>query len=335
MHSKKGKLMFWAGLAVSLLFVGYAVAEMDLRKAFSVIATVDPKWFLPIAALHLLVFYFRALRWWYIVEPTKRVAVQSLFSALSIGFMGNMIFPMRIGEIIRAYVIARKEKIDVSSAVGTIVVERGFDMFGLLVILALVIVFANPVAIPADTWQDLRTGGIVLLTLLVGMFAVLFLMAGEGGTVNRLFLRLAGLAPDNIARKITELFDSFRSGLQALKKGHHVSAILFHNTMVWIGIFFFNYLFLPMFDLGWSLEMALVVSLFIVFGVAVPSSPGFIGPFHAGIVLALGFYGVDADSALGVAIVLHLTAFIYTVVMGLFFLWREKMSIGELKHSVE
>lgn len=335
MSGKKGRIIFWAGMAISLGFVAYAVTKMDFHKAASIIATVNPIWFVPIFAVHLLTFYFRAARWWYIMEPTRRVPVMTLLSGHCLGAFANMVMPMRIGELIRAYLVAKKAGIKTTSSLATIVVERAFDVLALLVLMILVMTFANPKSIPAGTWQDLRTGGQVIAVFLVAGFGTLYLLAGENSALSGFITRLIGRLPQETAVKGAAMYESFRGGLKALKKGGHLFGILVNNTMVWLCMFLFFYLFLPMFGLGYSLEMGAVLTLFIVFGVSVPSSPGFIGPFHAGVVLALGFYGIDPGSGLGIAIIIHLTSFIYVVIVGLFFLWREKLSFSEMRHTAD
>jgi hypothetical protein len=327
--------MFWTGIAVSLLFVAYAVANMDLRKAASVMLKVEPLWLLPIFVVNLIVFYFRALRWWYILEPTKRVTVLSLFSGHFIGGFANMILPMRIGELVRAYYIAKKARITTSSAIATIVVERGFDVLALLILTLLVMMFADPRSIPPDTWQDIKAGGSVMVVILLAAFTVMYFIAGEKSRISAGLSRLIRKLPDHAADRAAGMYESFRGGLGVLKKGGHLFAIMAFNATAWLFMIAFHFLFLPMFGLEYSLEMAAVLTLFIIFGVSVPSSPGYIGPFHAGVVLALGFYGVDADSALGMAVIIHLTSFVYVSMAGLFFLWREKLSFSEMRHSAD
>ena len=335
MLGKKGGIMFWVGMAISLGFVAYAVTKMDLSKAASIIVTVNPIWLLPIFAVHLLTFYFRAARWWYIMEPTRRVPVMTLLSGHCLGGFANMVMPMRIGELVRAYLVAKKAGIKTSSSLATIVVERAFDMLALLVLMILVMTFANPKSIPAGTWHDLRMGGQVIAVFLVAGFGIMYMLAGEDSALSGVITRLIGRLPDETAAKGVVMYESFRDGLKALKKGGHLFGILANNTMVWLCMLLFHFLFLPMFGLGYSLEMGAVLTLFIVFGVSVPSSPGFIGPFHAGVVLALGFYGVDAASGLGIAVIIHLTTFIYVVIVGIFFLWREKLSFSEMRHTAD
>ncbi|MEE8483688.1 MAG: lysylphosphatidylglycerol synthase transmembrane domain-containing protein [Nitrospinota bacterium] len=332
---KKVSYSLYIGIAVSLAFVAYAVTQMDLLKALHSMLEINPAWIVPFIVASFFSFYFRALRWWYIIEPTKKIPVKNLFPALAIGFMGNMIFPMRLGEFIRAYVIAKKERISASGAFATIVVERVFDVLATVVLLLIVMLIASPQQITPDTWEKLKGVGAVFAAIMIIAFAAFYFLADGDNALNRLFLKLINLLPEKAAHKGAELFESFCSGLQVVTKGGHIIATLGYSALVWVSIVASYLFFLPMVGLPISVEMACVVTLFVIFGVVFPSSPGFVWPVHADVVLAIGFYGVDAGEALGMAIVIHLLIFMYTVLQGLFFLWSEKMTLSEISHSAD
>ena len=77
------------------------------------------------------------LRWQIILAPTKRVSFVSAFAVLMVGFTANNLLPARIGELVRAYTLGRKENLSKSLSLATIVVERVFDgitIMGFLVV---------------------------------------------------------------------------------------------------------------------------------------------------------------------------------------------------------
>lgn len=66
----------------------------------------------------------RSWRRCYRLAPVKRIGVGRLFSANSIGFMANVLFPARLGEFVRAYVLGGNNPVSATTAFATIVVER-------------------------------------------------------------------------------------------------------------------------------------------------------------------------------------------------------------------
>ena len=95
--------------------------------------------------------YLRAVRWSSLIAPIKRVSVLNLFSATMIGFMANSVLPARIGEVIRPVMVARKEKIKMTTSFATVVMERIFDVLSIIVFASLLFFF-----LPSETLHNKR-----------------------------------------------------------------------------------------------------------------------------------------------------------------------------------
>jgi len=328
--SRKGA-MFYVGMGVSLGFILYAAAKLDFHKAFEVMLWIHSAWLIPYAAIFFASFYVRAIRLRYITLPLKPVPVGSFVSSVAIGFMGNMVFPLRLGELMRVYVTAKKENLSKSSVLATIVVERVFDLFSLVALLVITLMIARPAGVSPRTLGTLQGVGATVAAVTAAAAVFLYFLSRNGSAINGLINRIFGLMPALASGKGQSLMDSFRSGLQVLGHGGHLGSVLFHSCTLWavnVAVFL---LALPLFGLAPSLEIACVMTVFVSVGIALPSSPGFIGPFHAAIVFALGLYGVDVNTALGVAIFVHMFTFSGTVILGIYFAWKEKIGFAELR----
>ncbi len=86
----------------------------------------------PICAMAVVSLYCRALRWRVLVRPLAQVQRQSIFSATAMGFAANMLLPLRAGEVLRPWLLARREGLKLAPVVATVAVERLFDMATLL-----------------------------------------------------------------------------------------------------------------------------------------------------------------------------------------------------------
>src|SRR5574341_1264328 len=118
---------FFLGLAVSAVFVWIALRNIDLRKAWLALQSANYWWLIPAVAVYFIAVWARAWRWDYLLRPLKRIPLRTMFPIVVIGYMGNNIYPARIGELLRAYVLKRKENVPVSASLATIVIERVFD----------------------------------------------------------------------------------------------------------------------------------------------------------------------------------------------------------------
>ena len=123
----------WSARQAVLLWV--AVRGVNLDEVLLQLRQVRLVWLIPVLASILVRFWLTAVRWQLLLRPVKRIAVHRLFAVTLIGFMANNVLPARLGEFVRAYALGRSEALPASLPFATIVIERIFDGFTLLVFL--------------------------------------------------------------------------------------------------------------------------------------------------------------------------------------------------------
>ncbi|NOR64953.1 MAG: flippase-like domain-containing protein [Candidatus Scalindua sp.] len=153
MKLDKKKILFIAGILVSIICSWLFVRKIEWSSLGVAFRDAKYIYIFPTIILMFLSFYLRAIRWKVLISPVKKVSILNLFSVNMIGFMANNVLPARLGEVIRPVMIARKEKINVSTSFATIVMERIFDMLGIIVIASLLFYF-----LPSDPSQNRDVG---------------------------------------------------------------------------------------------------------------------------------------------------------------------------------
>src|SRR3990172_7270887 len=118
---------FIIGIIISAIFVWLALRGIDLQKAWQAMQSANYWWLVPAVAVYFLAVWARVWRWHYLLRPLKKIPLRTMFPIVVIGYMGNNIYPARIGEVLRAYVLKRKEEVPISANLATIVIERIFD----------------------------------------------------------------------------------------------------------------------------------------------------------------------------------------------------------------
>ncbi|MEK6738197.1 MAG: lysylphosphatidylglycerol synthase transmembrane domain-containing protein, partial [Planctomycetota bacterium] len=94
-------------------------------------------WFvIPTTILNLVVYLIRAIRWKGLLAHIKMIPVLNLLSITCIGFMANNVLPARVGEVLRPFLLYKRESIKFSTSMATVIVERIFDMLGLIIFAA-------------------------------------------------------------------------------------------------------------------------------------------------------------------------------------------------------
>src|SRR5215510_6730970 len=124
-HMKKWQ--FWLGVLISLLFIWLALRGLHLNEFWDAVKQANYIWLIPGIAVYFIGVWVRAWRWHYLLGPIKKIPTKTIFPIVTIGYMGNNVYPARAGEVLRAVILKRKEGVSVSASLATIIVERIFD----------------------------------------------------------------------------------------------------------------------------------------------------------------------------------------------------------------
>ncbi|MAG21420.1 MAG: lysylphosphatidylglycerol synthase transmembrane domain-containing protein [Candidatus Marinimicrobia bacterium] len=316
---------FIVGLVISIIGLYVAFRQIDLTELGGALA--QAQWSLILVALLLMVFsvWVRALRWQILLLPISRVSVSTAFSSTMIGYFGNSVLPLRLGEFMRAYAIREKEpSLTAASAFGTIVVERLLDMTGTLI---LVILFFSLYDVPR--W--LASGGIALGIIVLGGFAVLLWISS---THEEWLERIENMAllQRGLGLKVRHLLHSFLHGLVSLRQTKHYWSLAFYSISLWVIYFSISWLTAHALDINITWIEVGVVLVATTMVIMIPSAPGFIGTYHAGAVLVMvGLFGQGESMSQAFAILNHAIGFVPLVAVGSFCLIRSSVTLKEVK----
>ena len=262
---------------------------VDLRELGRELARTDWSWVVAAMVIGLAGVYARAFRWRWLFPPG--VEPTGIAAATMIGYMANNVLPLRAGEVVRIYVLARKLR-ESGYATGaeafwlvtaTLVVERVLDSLAIVSMLA-VLVLMIPVPRVVE-WG----AGILLVVDVVGVSA-LIAVARAPDTCRRVLLRLTRRWP-GATRLSASIFETGLRGLDGIRTPAHLPRIAVWTLAVWVlpasaawamlrGV----HLDLP-FIAGWA------VLAFVGVGISVPSAPGYVGVFHASAVVPITLAG--------------------------------------------
>jgi uncharacterized protein (TIRG00374 family) len=318
------------GCLIGILFLYLAARKVDFGLMWDSFTKVN-YWFVLLAIPVVFFSHFlRALRWRYLMDPIKRVDVASLFSALLIGYMANILMPAHLGELLRAYVLGKKKEVSASSTFATIVVERIIDVFALLVLMVFAVLLY-----PFPRWIN-RTGYAMLLGT-VGLLVSLILLKRHFIFFERYLALLFRPLPQAWQAKLNLGIRSFVMGIVPLRRGWDYPVVAVLSMVIWGCYGFIIFLVLHAFDFGsvyhlpWS--TSLIVLVVTTLGIVVPSSPGYVGTYHWLCQTSLGLYGVPAGPALSFAILTHGVNFLPVLIVGLILAYVEGVEIFRVQEG--
>ncbi len=324
---------FWAGVAVTVLLVGYALRGQDFGEMRDAFRRFNYWYLIPAVALYFIGVWFRAVRWRILLKPVVTVTSREVLPVVIIGFMANNLLPFRAGEIARSFALSNKTGARKTAALATIAVERLFDG---ITMLAFILGAATVVSLTSD----LRHVAIVAFIVFTAAILMLLLLTLGGSVRDRLLQLVLGPLPTPLADRIEAMAESFLAGLGVLRRrtdlalvaGCSVLAWLFEASMYWVIARGFTD---PM------PEKMTPAATMLTTGVAnlatlIPSSPGYVGPFETGVTLVVdGALGVNGALALSYAFLVHAALFFPVTILGLIVIWRERISFSQLRDSEE
>jgi uncharacterized protein (TIRG00374 family) len=292
---------------------------------------------LVIVPLHLVT---RSLRWDYLIMHEKSgVPFASFFAANSIGFTVNFIFPGRLGELVRPLYLAQKEKIRKGFCLGTIVVERTFDTLTMCFFLGVFLLarplFSSRFQAEAEGTASLKLWGIVGLILTVLLLAIILSLYFFREKALFFINRVLKPFPEKISHKVLALSEEFICGLKFFHSLRSLLMYAFFSAVVWLGIIFYYWIFFLAFGIKLSYFLLVPYVFLTMVGASIPT-PGMVGGFHYFSRLGMtSLYGLDPNLAVGVTILVHAVQLVVTSLIGYAILWKEGMSLFQLKRLGE
>jgi glycosyltransferase 2 family protein len=246
---------------------------------------------------------------------------------VAMGFMANNVLPFRAGELLRTYAASRLTGSRLTATFSSIAVERVFDGLAVVALLAgaLFTVELPASAATESVTRAATTAGILCLLALLAACLVVFLPLWAERVIRRIVPSTA------LAERLVALIEGLRHGLAVLGSPSRLAAVCLWSIGIWLVNAASFYAAFLAFDLPVGFSGALLLQGLLVFGIAVPSTPGYVGVFEAVIQAVLLLYGVSDSRGAAYALVYHMTTFVPITLLGLYSLLHTRIGLGEAR----
>ena len=304
-----------------------------LRSLPGYVSSARPATLLLAVLVATFTFVIRAARWRLLLraEGGKPPAWSAAWHATAIGFMANNLLPFRLGEIVRALTVSKLDTTPFPAAVASVAVERVFDALSVVGLFALALAGSSVAG-------DLRIGGhpAEQFIRLIGILGIGALVAAAVGglfpdAAERILRRV--IPWRGLADRLAGPLRAFAHGLQVLHDPRRIALVVLGSVALWVmNAWSFGIAF-QAFGLPGSLQVALIVQMFVVFGVSLPAAPGYIGVFEGAVFLGLRLFGVERDAAFAAGLTYHVLTYIPITLLGAWSLSRTGLKLGELRST--
>jgi uncharacterized protein (TIRG00374 family) len=327
---------FWLGVLISALFLWLALRGLELKEVLVALQSAKYWWLIPGIVVYFLGVWARAWRWHYLLRPLKVISTKTMFPIVAIGYMGNNIYPARAGELLRAYVLRRRESVSVSASLATIIVERAFDG-----VVMLAFVFLNLPELARLTSDSGFVGDIRTLALwgagifLAAVFVFLLMAAMPARASKLLGWFIDHLIPARFREGLGSFLERFLEGLASLRSPADVLMVLITSVVIWLletGKYWFV---MHAFPFTVNFFALMLMNGIVNLATTIPSAPGYVGTFDAPGIAVLEAYGVPGELAAGYTLLLHAALWLPITVLGAIYMARESLSWSQVQAEIK
>jgi uncharacterized protein (TIRG00374 family) len=303
-------LLVAAGFAVTAGGTYLAVRGVSLDDARDALAASDLRWLAPTSVVFAIALWLRVVRWWVLFDPSSRPPLRAVGHAAFVGYFFNNILPARAGEAARVIALYSTARTPRAEAIGTVVIERVFDLLALLVLL-----FACYPLLPEISW--LKAAALLGIVIVAGLVVlVVVLVRYDERAVRWLLSPLRRLPGAGVPERVELAVTNATRGLVALREPRVALRGMALTLGSWIMLGFSAWILTNGFDLRLPVVAGMLVVVAINLSLVLPSSPAALGVFEAATVVALRGFDVARAEALSYALVLHLLNLVPFLVIG-------------------
>lgn len=317
------------GVLVSLLFLWLALPGLHLQEVGGHLRAANYWWLLPGVAVYFLAVWARTWRWYYLLRPVKVLAIRRLFPIVCIGYFGNNVFPARLGELLRAYVLRRDADVPISTSLAPIIIERVFDGLVMLLFVFLALPFVGPEHIPA-IYRGVVIGASILF---FGALVIFLAAAMKPQRADALYHFLADrFLPARLRPPVEGFYGRFMAGLSFLRSGRDALMVFVTSVVIWLLETVKYWFVMHAFTFAVPFIGLMLMNGVVNLTTTLPSAPGYIGTFEVG-ARVLEALDVPYSLAFGYTIVLHVALWFPITALGGYYMlrqgirWRDAASV--------
>lgn len=302
--------------ALAIVFLVIAFRNQDLGKIWEEILHIHLGWALLFIPVSLTSHVVRAWRWKYFLTPVKAdVRVKNLFSSVMIGYFFNSVLP-RVGELARPYSLKKLENIPISTALGSVIVERVLDVISLVFIFAATLFYYREPLRHSFPWME--SGSIILFAGSVLFLFFMFALTLWSNRTIAIVHRLLRWLPSKALERIEQLMRTFIDGLLVIHNREKYLFIALLTLVMWFLYTLQLYVVFFAFDgiAGLDFLAAMVLMVISSIGILIPM-PGGIGTYHFFCSQGLiQMFAIPSAVALSFATITHGVGLIFMLIAG-------------------
>lgn len=320
---RPNRILHYLGYAFAIAGLVWVFHDVKLSQMVHSLAGVRWWWLVPAVACDVTTYVMQGQRWARLLRPAGQLSARETTEAIYAGLFVNEIMPLRLGELLRMYLVAAKLRVSLLKVVPSVAFERLLDTLCLAAAIgpvALFVPLSPRIAVGADAL------GIVAMS--ATFLAIIILMISPAWILRQVE---QGRSP----RGLLSFLSQFVIGMQEIKRARQLAAatLLSFLILLFQGLSF--WLTMIAFGLKLSLLEAIVVALVVRLGTAIPNAPANIGAYQFFCVLGLLLFGIDKTQAAGFSLFVFTILTLPMVLIGAWAISREGFSLATVRQKMQ
>jgi len=306
--------------------------DVDVRQVWPHVRNLDPWWVALAILCDIFSYVLQGVRWSMLLRPLGRVSTAESTQLIYAGIFTSEVLPLKPGDFVRAYLIARRLRVKITAIIPSILVERLFDGVWLSLSLMLTMIF---VPLPHNLLEAGDVLGI-LVVIATGLFFYVILRRSKTAIATNI---LNDDKPDDPGRR--KLFRSLSRTAEGVRSGLHEIGLSRDTGIAFaasLGLLLLQALsfWLVMYAYGFrqSFLVGAVVFLIVHLGTALPNAPANVGAYQFFTVVGLTLFGVDKTYAAGFSVVVFILLTVPLWLLGFVALGRSGTTLFTVREEI-
>lgn len=302
----------------------------DLAKTWDAILRARLDLIAVAMMLTVIAQLIRIERWRRLLNTIGGASFRNTGRAMIIGFSVNALVPGRVGEVLRPYLVAKREGLSLSSSIATVVLERLLDLLAIVMGVAVCLVLFETSTPDVQSLTLIRTGAITTGVMALAGFVMLVVLVHRPDMVQRITVRMASLTHGESGGLFAGFVQRFLAGLELLRQPSQLLTAWLLSLLVWSFLACSLWVTSVAFGIDINFAEGVVLTGMTTIGVSIPTPAG-VGGYHAAYELgATALYGGATAAAVAAALVTHIIAFGPITLLGLVFMAHEGLRLTKL-----
>ncbi|MEE9594020.1 MAG: lysylphosphatidylglycerol synthase transmembrane domain-containing protein [Candidatus Hydrothermarchaeales archaeon] len=287
---------------VSFTVLYFLLTRVELSKTLEIMKRVKFTDYILAVVVFYTAFLIRGLRWGVLLrnaglETPKKETSEIYF----LSWFVNCIVPAKLGDVYRAYLLKKNYGRSISKAMGTVFVERAFDVVTIVGLLAVAGSLVFKGKLPTDIQLSLRIGALVSILLIIAIAVI----GRWQGSISRF---APALFKDIIVR--------FEEGVSKSLMKHSLPTLTGYTLMIWFSEAGRLYFVARSIDIVISLQLLFFVTLAAALLTAFPATPAGLGAVELVMVGSLVLAGMVKEVAVSITILDRIITYWSLLVLG-------------------